>query len=291
MQTNSTAAGRAALGGLRIAFLMPGPPRRHPVWSPVAEHLTQRGATVEMRFVDHALTGIAPVEVEHDLYVVKATSGLGLSLAGALHAAGAALFNPYPVVALCRDKVQATQVLAAAGVPVPETWVTEDREDLRPLLEGGPIVVKPSRGSRGIGVHVVGDEAALERLASGDGLLFVQRHHPPDGDGLDHKLYCIDGEVFGVRRVWPSRTWEDKLGRPFEPDAELREIARRCASAIGTTTFGFDVVYSGGRPYVVDLSGLPGFKGVPFAERRLAAAIAAAARRVRDGGRVEVVSR
>jgi glutathione synthase/RimK-type ligase-like ATP-grasp enzyme len=268
---------------MRIAFLMPGPPREHQVWSPVAERLVARGARVELRFVEAELTELTPVRVSYDLYVLKATSGSGLSIAGALDAAGAVLFNPYRVAAVCRDKVLTTQALAAAGVPIPQTWVTDDREQLRPLLSGGPIVVKPPAGSRGVGINVVTSEAELDALPPLEGMLFVQRHHPADGDGLDHKLYCIDGEVFGVHRTWPPRTYEDKLGRPFEPGEELREIARRCAAAIGTGTFGFDVVYSGGAPFVVDLSGFPGFKGVPQAEDRLAAAIEAAGARVRRG--------
>jgi ribosomal protein S6--L-glutamate ligase len=47
--------------------------------------------------------------------------------------------------------------------------------------------------------------------------------------------------------------------------------------------FGFDVVFSDGRPFVVDLSGFPGFKGVPDAPALLAAEIAAAAERVTRG--------
>jgi hypothetical protein len=52
---------------------------------------------------------------------------------------------------------------------------------------------------------------------------------------------------------------------------------------VGADTFGFDIVLSGGEPYVVDLSGLPGFKGVPRAEPRLAAWISGAARRAMAG--------
>ncbi len=89
----------------------------------------------------------------------------------------------------------------------------------------------------------------------------------------------IGCEVFGIRRVWPSRTWEDKMGQVFEPDAEMRRIAERCSAAIGADTFGFDIVLSDGRPYVVDLSGFPGFKGVPGATVRLAGAIETAGRR------------
>ena len=218
------------------------------------------------------------MRIEHDLYVLKTGSPLGLSFAGALHAAGAAMMNPYPVAALCRDKIVTSHVLAAGGVPVPATWVTEDRAHLAALLDDGPLVVKPYRGSRGLGVEIVHTREQLEAIAPDAGPLFAQRYHAPDGDGLDHKLYVIGGEVFGIRRVWPSRTWEDKMGSVFEPDAEMRRIAHLCAQAIGADTFGFDIVLSGGRHYVVDLSGFPGFKGVPQATRRLAEAIESTAK-------------
>jgi ribosomal protein S6--L-glutamate ligase len=64
-----------------------------------------------------------------------------------------------------------------------------------------------------------------------------------------------------------------------EPSKEMRDIARLCASAIGADIFGFDMVYSDGVPYVVDLSSFPGFKDVPDAPQLLADAIAAAAPR------------
>ncbi len=264
---------------MRIAFVMQGVARRHPVWSEVGAELTARGAEVTYLWPDTELTDLTRLRVEHDLYVLKTGSPLGLSFAGALHAAGAAMMNPYPVAALCRDKIVTSHVLAAAGVPVPDTWVADDRAHLAALLDGGPIVVKPYRGSRGLGVAVVHSTAELESMAPDAGPLFVQRYHAPDGNGLDHKMYVIGGEVFGIRRVWPSRTWEDKMGQVFEPDAEMRRIAERCSAAIGADTFGFDIVLSDGRPYVVDLSGFPGFKGVPGATVRLAGAIETAGRR------------
>jgi ribosomal protein S6--L-glutamate ligase len=266
---------------MRVAFLMQGAPAPHRLWDDVGRRLAETGAEVEFLFPDTALNDLAHVSVEHDLYVLKSGSALGLSMAGALHAAGAAILNPYPVAAMCRDKIVTSAVLARAGVPTPETWVTEDRDHLPGLLAGGPIVVKPFRGSRGVGVQVVRDEDEARALELEPGPLFVQRYHPPDG--LDYKLYRIGEQVCGVRRVWPARTYEEKLGMPFEPDAGLRDIAHRCAAAVGADILGFDVVFSDGRPFVVDLSGFPGFKGVPDAPALLAAEIAAAARRVGRG--------
>ncbi|HEY3186555.1 MAG TPA: hypothetical protein VGJ70_03725 [Solirubrobacteraceae bacterium] len=260
---------------------MQGPEGPHVLWDEVGRRLADAGVDVEFRYPDTALNDLSQVHVDHDLYVLKSGSSLGLSMAGALHAAGAALLNPYPVAAMCRDKIVTSAVLSRAGVPVPQTWVTEDREQLRGLLEGGPIVVKPFRGSRGLGVKVVYDAAEVEALELESGPLFVQRYHPPDG--LDYKIYCIGERVCGVRRVWPARTYEEKLGEAFEPDEEICRIARGCAAAVGADIFGFDVVYSDGRPFVVDLSGFPGFKGVRDGAALLAAEIEAAARRVTRG--------
>jgi ribosomal protein S6--L-glutamate ligase len=266
---------------VRIAFVLKGRAAPHKMWSDVGQRLVERGATVEYIHPDSKLTDLSHTRVEHDLYVLKYTSGMGLSLAGALHAAGAAILNPYPVAALCRDKILTTAALAAYGVPMPDTWVTGDRTRLAGLLDDGPIVIKPYTGSQGVGVRVVRHPNELEDVPLESGPLFIQRYHEPEG--VDRKMYVIGGEVFCVERVWPAKTYEEKLGRSVEPSEEMRDIARLCASAIGTDIFGFDIVFSDGMPYVVDLSSFPGFKGVPDAPQLLAEAIDSAAPRVMRG--------
>jgi len=250
---------------MRIALLMVKhpPERKSPIMPEVIELLRARGAQVEVMFPDESLTELGRVRVEHDLYVLKSGTDRALSLAGALHAQGAVILNPYPATAALRDKVVATRVLQAAGVPVPETWVARDAAELLPLLAGGALVVKPYRGSQGRGVVVVRTADELLALPAQESLLFAQRHHAPDGP--DCKLYCVGGRVFGVRRIWPPRTYEDKLGQPFAVNSDLEEIALACGAAFGVRIFGVDVVMSGGRPYVVDMQAFPGFKGVPDA--------------------------
>ncbi|MBA2528495.1 MAG: hypothetical protein H0V19_00775 [Euzebyales bacterium] len=264
---------------MRIGLIMVRhpPSRTSPIVPEMTRLLRERGATVDVILPDQGVADLATVRVEHDLYVLKSGTETALSVAGALDALGATIVNPYPVTALCRDKVMATRVLQAAGVPVPATYVTAEVRALAPLLQRGPLVVKPHRGSQGRGVHVVRSAGDLERIAGEVGRpVFAQAYHQPDG--LDRKLYAIAGEVFGVQRVWPARSYDDKLGRPFDVDAELRDIVRRCGAQIGVDLFGLDVVYSDGRPYVVDFSSFPGFKGVPGAAALLADYVWAAGR-------------
>ena len=263
---------------MRIGMLMVKPPpgRKSPIMPEVIERLQRRGAAVEVLYPDESLTDLSRVRIEHDLYVLKSGTARALSFAGALHAQGASILNSFPVASALRDKVVATRVLQAAGVPVPETWVAARAEELAPLLAGGALVVKPYRGSQGQGVQVVRTAEDLSRVPPQDGVVFAQRHHPPDGP--DCKLYCIRGQVSGVSRIWPPKTYEDKLGRPLRVTPELEEIALRCGRAFGAELFGVDVVISAGRPWVVDMQAFPGFKGVPDAALHLAGAIFDAAR-------------
>jgi ribosomal protein S6--L-glutamate ligase len=267
---------------MRIALLLVRhpPDRPSPIFPEVVRLLRAKGAEVRVVYPDEQVTELQTLTVEDDLYVLKAGTETALSLAGALHALGAAILNPYPVSAMCRDKIVAGKVLDEAGVPTPRSYVASRPQELLPLLEEGPLIVKPYRGSQGRGVRVVERRSDLLAL-DGGGPLYAQQYVEPDG--LDRKIYCIGDEVFGVERTWPVRTYEDKLGRPFEPDREVREIALRCASAFGLSLFGFDIVVSDDRPYVVDISSLPGFKGVPDAAERIAEHVFAAGARLGHG--------
>ena len=72
--------------------------------------------------------------------------------------------------------------------------------------------------------------------------------------------------------------------------AELADIARRCGQAFGVELYGVDIIESGGRPYVVDVASVPGYKGVPDAPARLARHILAVAERARRGDTVAAAS-
>jgi ribosomal protein S6--L-glutamate ligase len=249
-----------------------------PVFREVLRLLGERGADVDVVNLDEQATDLCELRVEHDLYVLKSSSEIGLSVAGALHALGATILNPYPTAVICRDKIMASRLLEEAGVPTPAAYVATRPAQLGPLLDDGPLVVKPYRGSHGEGVRIVRQVSELlECGVDGGGPLFAQRYYEPEG--RDRKIYRIGDEVFGVERVWPARTYEEKLGRPFPVTGELREIAFRCGSALGLSLFGFDVVINKGRPYVVDISAFPGFTGVPNAADRIADYILAAAER------------
>jgi ribosomal protein S6--L-glutamate ligase len=254
--------------------------RRSPLMPEVLRLLREWGAKVDLIYPDDHCTRLEDLRVEHDLYVLRSETEMALSVAGALHAVGAPILNPWPVAAMMKDKIAALRRLVAAGIPVPETHLTSSPQNLASLLEKGPLIVKPHRGSKGRSVRVVWEPEELEDIGGG-GPVVAQRYEQPDGP--DRKIYCIGGKLFGVLRRYPAVTFRDKCGESFSITPELHDIAMRCGAAFGVDLFGVDVVVSGGRPYVVDVQCFPGFKGVPDAALRLADYIFATAQRVLAG--------
>ncbi len=239
------------------------------VMQAAAALLEARGCACESIYPEDGRIDIAAVRNDCDLYLLKSGTEAALALAGVLDAMGARILNPYPTVVAMRDKIVSTRMLLAAGVPLPETWFAAKPAALADLLAAGPIVVKPFwAASQGRGVQVVRTPEELAAVETGEEIVFAQRYNAPDG--RDHKLYVIGEQVFGVRRVWPPKTLEDKLGEPFDVPAEMREIALRCGRAFGIGLYGVDLIASGGRPFIVDINTFPGFKGVPDAASLLA---------------------
>jgi ribosomal protein S6--L-glutamate ligase len=268
---------------LRIGFLLPRySPDGKSQMPLVMRLLEDAGVIVDVVRPTTRIIDVSRLEIEHDLYVLKKISGLALSLAGALHSRGAAIVNPYPVTVALYDKIIMSRILQAAGVPTPATYVVSRPEELAPLLDAGPLVVKPYQGTGGEGVRIIREAAELAEVPHDTkDPVFAQRYHAPEG--RDRKIYSIGERLFGVMKVFPARSQEEKYGEPFTPTPELCDIARRCGRAFGIDLYGVDIIESDGRPYVVDMSSIPGFKGVPDAPVHLASYFRAAAERAAHG--------
>src|ERR687891_1571869 len=137
---------------LRIGFLLPSyDPESNSQMPIVMRTLADAGVAVDVIRPLKGMLDLSSLRGEHDLYVMKKKSGLALSLAGALHALGATIVNPYPASAALLDKIVTVRILQSAGVPMPPTYVANHPGELAPLLEAGPLVVKPPQGGGGHG--------------------------------------------------------------------------------------------------------------------------------------------
>ena len=247
----------------------------------VMRALADAGVVVDVIHPTQGALDLSDVRVEDDLYVLKKTSRLALSIAGALHAQGAAIVNPFPVTVALRDKIITSRILQLAGVPTPATYVASHPDRLAPLLAQGPLVIKPYHGSDGIGVRVVHSVAELAAVRAGRDPILAQRYYAPQG--RDRKIYVVGERLFGVKKVFPIRTEQDGHGEPFTPRPELCDIALRCGRAFGIDLYSVDIIESDGKPYVVDMCSIPGCGGVPDAAHHLVSYLLGAAERAARG--------
>lgn len=267
----------------RIAFLLQSSPADgslRPSPSAVTTEIVARlrdtyGASVDLLTPDAQPLQLERFRPEHDAYVLKAKTPITLAVAGAVAALGATVINSVEASTLTRDKLATTAVLAASGVPLPRSWATGRPDLLRDLIDGGPLWLKPQRGSQGKGVQRLASAAEMEaadcsaRDAYGLPLpLFAQRDVP--SGGRDLKVYVVGERMWAITRPFPARTLEDKLGAPCRVPPVIREAAVACGRALGLELYGVDFLVAGDQFFAVDVNALPGYKGVPEAPAAIA---------------------
>jgi ribosomal protein S6--L-glutamate ligase len=251
------------------------PPVPSPVLVDVYERLRRRGFTVEDGIAEELVDRIDTLEPRHDLYVLKSHTELSLSVAGALHARGARLLNPYESCLAAQNKIVWARRLRAAGAPVPRSWVTGDLTLLRSLLERTPLIVKPYLGHRGAGIHVLRTPDDLEQVRPPEAAVVVQEY--VEGSGEDLKLYVVGDEVFGVRKPFSAESFTVP-GQACEVTPDARRIALRAGHALGLGLYGIDIVEGQDGLRVVDVNYFPGYKGVPAAGALIASYVEGYAR-------------
>ena len=168
------------------------------------------------------------------------------------------------------DKFWTTALLEQAGLPVPETIVCERPEDAVAAFRAlGDVIVKPLFGSMGLGMVRVSDEEMAFRvsrtLEAIRGVYYLQR--AVDHAGCDVRAFVVGDRVIGaIERRAPG--WRTNLARggeahPITLSPEWAALALRAAHAVGAEYAGVDLLPArDGAVYVVEVNGIPGWRGL-----------------------------
>lgn len=272
---------------MRICFLMEPPRSQTSVTYEILDQLKAGKAEVDVVTERSGLVDLENFKFDYDFYLFKSHSPMAESLAAAAHYRGCRLLNEYPATMKVRDKILTCLMLLQAGIPTPKTFVTDSIETLREVVGEMPIVVKPYRGRRGQGIEICMNEADFDQLiarreagesdedeggedgtALGERLIFAQQYceHEP----YDYKAYAVGDYVHVIRRIFPAKTKEEKLGTPVEDDPELIDLVRRCGRLFGLELYGVDLIKTSEGFSVIEVNCFPGYKGVPQGGERIA---------------------
>ncbi|HEV2084906.1 MAG TPA: RimK family alpha-L-glutamate ligase [Gemmatimonadales bacterium] len=168
------------------------------------------------------------------------------------------------------DKFWTSTLLEQCGISTPETVVCDDPEEaIAAYRTLGDVIVKPLFGSMGLGMVRVSDEEMAFRvfrtIEQIRGVYYVQR--TVDHDGTDIRAFVLGGRVIAAieRRAsgWRTNLARGGTARSLSLSEQLSALAVRAAAAVGADYAGVDLLTgSDGTTYVLEVNGIPGWKGL-----------------------------
>jgi ribosomal protein S6--L-glutamate ligase len=182
--------------------------------------------------------------------------------------------NGSAAMARARDKLWSTQLLAMAGVGIPETGFAHSVADIDGLIQeapGPPLVVKLLQGTQGLGVVLAETRTAAHSVIGAlrqlDANILVQEFIG-EAAGADVRAFVVGGEVIAaMRRQGAADEFRSNLHRggtatAIVPSAAEREVAITAAAAIGLNVAGVDILQAHRGPLVIEVNASPGLEGI-----------------------------
>lgn len=168
------------------------------------------------------------------------------------------------------DKFWTSALLEQCGIPTPETVICDNPEEAAAAFRAlGDVIVKPLFGSMGLGMIRVSDEEMAFRvfrtIEQIRGVYYLQR--TIDHGGVDIRAFVVGGRVLGSieRRStgWRTNLARGATARSVVLSDEWSSLAVRAAAAVGADYAGVDLVAdSDGKVYLLEVNGIPGWKGL-----------------------------
>jgi len=254
-----------------------GVPAVNPIMRFLLDELAAAGADVSIRVPEHEIINPEQLLDERpaDLVLLKSATTLTLSLAVADEIHGVRFLNGARETLTVHDKAATVARLAAAGLPVPETYLLDGGAEQPQASAGarGEWVAKPVRAVHGRGVAVYADLASALAAPAvpcsegshivDDGTCLVQRCI--GGNEADVKIYVAGERCFAGSKPFSPVSYAADDTEPFDLDHTMTEMVHAVGEALKLRCFGVDLRFLDGRPVIIDANPFPGYRGFPDA--------------------------
>lgn len=185
-------------------------------------------------------------------------------------ASGTVIINSPRVIERTIDKAWTTALLDRAGLPTPETIACENLQAaLRTFRDWNDVILKPLFGSMGLGMVRLTDEQtawrvfrAVERIG---GVFYLQRtiDHP----GHDLRAFVVGGKVVAAitrhSDSWCTSAAQGAACREVKLSPEQHDLAISASQLLQADYAGVDILTDhSGRNYLIEVNGIPGWKGL-----------------------------
>ena len=196
-----------------------------------------------------------------------------LELLRVAEAKGVRVFSGAEKILRLIDRLSCTVSLRNAGIPMPETVVTEDVETAYKTVGNyGEAVFKPlySTKARGMCVIRAADGEAqvrkeIRKFQNGNQMMYIQKKK--DLNGQDFGMVFLGGEYLGsYARVTGGDSWNTTIHHggkymPYEAAPELIELGYRAQVPFKMDFTTVDVAITEEGPVIFEVSAFGGFRG------------------------------
>ena len=196
-----------------------------------------------------------------------------LELLRAAESAGVRVFSPALSILRLIDRLSCTVTLRNAGIPMPETRVTESTADAAAAVRDfGEAVFKPLYSTKARGMCVLGADlpeaelqARIDAFRAENPVMYIQRKL--DLPGHDLGLVFLGGRYLGCyARVGSKDTWNTTIHsggryRAFDAPGSMIDLAERAQGLFDLDFTTVDIAETADGPVVFEVSAFGGFRG------------------------------
>lgn len=192
-----------------------------------------------------------------------------LDLFEQIEAKGVRFFSSPGKIRKMISRIACTSSLAAGGIHMPETVITENVDEAIQWLEQvESAVFKPNFSTKATGMTVLNSENAdsLHELKRKYDVLYLQEKL--DLPGRDHGIAFCNGQFIGAysrvagKGSWNTTTKDGGYYAEYIPSKEVLEIASQAQAVFGLDFCSVDVAESNKGLIVFEVSAFGGFSGL-----------------------------
>lgn len=198
-----------------------------------------------------------------------------LELLRVVEAQGVRVFSQADSMIRLIDRLSCTVTLRNAGIPMPDTSITEDIDEAVAIVKQyGAVILKPLFSTKARGMEVLDSSsmsdkklrAQIEAFNADNPMMYIQQKR--DLQGQDLGLVFLGGEyICTYARVANGDAWNTTIHSGgkyagFEPSVEIIEMAKRAQDLFNMDYTTVDVAQTENGPIVFEVSAFGGFRGV-----------------------------
>jgi ribosomal protein S6--L-glutamate ligase len=188
--------------------------------------------------------------------------------------------NESVAIGRSRDKLRSMQLLARAGIGLPDTAFAHDPKQTAEVLKlvgGAPVIIKLIEGTQGIGVVLGETESSAKSVIEafrGANVNILVQEFVREASGTDIRAFVVGGRVVAaIQRTGAADDFRSNLHRGGSAKAvriskEERATALKAARTMGLNVCGVDMLRSSHGPVVLEVNSSPGLEGIEKASGR-----------------------